>query len=43
MFTLEAKRTLEQVVEQVFSEIRKRLLEQLKRTIEGLLVAEWGR
>jgi transposase-like protein len=40
MFTLEGKLTLKQVVEQGFEEIRQSFLEQLKKTIEGLLRAE---
>lgn len=40
MFSLEGKLTLKQVVEQGFAEIREGFLEQLKRTIEGLLRAE---
>ena len=40
MFTLEGKLTLKQVVEQGLAEIRKGFREGLKRSIEGLLVAE---
>lgn len=40
MFTLEGKLTLRQVVERGFEEIRQSFLEQLKQTVEGLLVAE---
>jgi len=43
MFTLEGKLTLKQVVEQGFEEIRQEFLERLRRTIEGLLVAERDR
>jgi len=43
MFTLEGRLTLKQVVEQGFAEIREEFLERLKRTIEGLLVAERDR
>lgn len=43
MFTLEGKLTLKQVVEQGFAEIREGFLEGLKRSIEGLLVAERDR
>jgi len=43
MFTLEGKLTLKQVVEQGFEEIRQSFLEQLKKTIEGLLRAERDR
>lgn len=43
MFTLEGRLTLKQVVEQGFGEIRQGFLEQLKGTIEGLLVAERDR
>ena len=37
MFTLEENLTLKQVVEQGFEQIRQSFLEQLKKTIEGLL------
>ena len=43
MFTLEGKLTLKQVVEQGFEQIRESFLEQLKRTVEGLLEAERDR
>jgi transposase-like protein len=43
MFTLEGKLTLKQVVEQGFAEIREQFLGQLKRVVEGLLVAERDR
>jgi transposase-like protein len=43
MFTLEGKLTLKQVVEQGFAEIRERFLQQLKKTVEGLLCAERDR
>jgi transposase-like protein len=43
MFTLEGKLTLKQVVEQGFGEIREEFLERLKRSIEGLLLAERDR
>lgn len=43
MFTLEGKLTLKQVVEQGFEEIRQSFLEQLKKTVEGLLRAERDR
>jgi putative transposase len=43
MFTLEEKLTLKQVVDQGFEEIRQSFLEQLKKTIEGLLRAERDR
>ena len=43
MFTLEGKLTLKQVVEQGFAEIRQSFLEQLKKTVEGLLRAERDR
>jgi transposase-like protein len=43
MFTLEGTLTLKQVVEQGFEEIRQSFLEQLKKTIEGLLRAERDR
>jgi transposase-like protein len=43
MFTLEGNLTLKQVVEQGFEEIRQGFLEQLKKTIEGLLKAERDR
>jgi hypothetical protein len=43
MFTLEGNLTLKQVVEQGFEEIRQGFLEQLKKTIEGLLEGERDR
>jgi putative transposase len=43
MFTLEGKLTLKQVVEQGFAEIEAQFLGQLKRVVEGLLVAERDR
>ncbi len=43
MVTLEGNLTLKQVVEQGFEEIRQGFLEQLKKTIEGLLKAERDR
>ena len=43
MFKLEGNLTLKQVVEQGFEEIRQSFLEQLKKTIEGLLEAERDR
>jgi hypothetical protein len=43
MFTLEGNFTLKQVVEQGFEEIRESLLQQMKKTIEGLLCAEGDR
>jgi transposase-like protein len=43
MFSLEGKLTLKEVVEQGFAEIRHSFLEQLKKTVEGLLVAERDR
>ena len=43
MFTLEGKLTLKQVVEQGLAESRGPFLGQLKRVLEGLLVAERDR
>jgi len=43
MFTLEGKLTLQQVVGQGFAERREDFLEQLRKTIEGLLRAERDR
>ena len=43
MFTLEGNLTLKQVVEQGFEQIRQSFLEQLKKTIEGLLESERDR
>jgi len=43
MFTLEGKLTLKQVVEQGFAEIRREFLGQLKRSVEGRLLAERDR
>jgi transposase-like protein len=43
MFTLEGKLSLKQVVEQGFEEIRQSFLQQLKKTVEGLLEAERDR